>query len=197
LTVVEADGEIVGYATWNRGEGHEEDSVLTVVDLVASSREASAELLAVLSSWHAVAPTTRFRAVLSGVIGNSLPIEKATRNRIDPLMHRVVDLGRTVGDRGWPVAMRAAASFDLVDAIAPWNAGSWEIEIADGQGAASRSSRQTGLRLDVQGLALLLTGAMSPTMLVEAGLLRVDPGADAASLEGLMSGPRAESLDFF
>lgn len=197
LTVVEADEVMVGYAAWKRGEGHEEDAILTVVDMVASSAAATDELLAVLSSWHAVAPTTRFHAVLSGVVADRLPIEKATKNRIDPLMHRVVDVQRAVGERGWPASMKAAAAFDLVDTVAPWNSGSWEIEIGDGRGQADKSSRKTGLRLDVQGLALLMTGAMSPTMLTEAGLLAVDPGADPAPLAGLMSGPRAESLDFF
>jgi predicted acetyltransferase len=197
LTVVEDHDGMVGFAAWNRGKGHDEDAVLTVVDLVATSAAATRELLAVLASWHAVAPTTRFRAVLSGVVANELPIEKATRNRIDPLMHRIVDVTRAVGERGWPESIRAAAGFDLVDSLAPWNSGSWEIEIADGQGQVERSSKTCGLRLEVQGLALLLCGAMTPTMLVEAGLLTVDPGTNPAPLAGLMAGPRAESLDFF
>ncbi|HEY5332191.1 MAG TPA: GNAT family N-acetyltransferase [Solirubrobacterales bacterium] len=197
ITVVEDSHGMAGFASWRSGEGHDADAVLTVVDLVATNRDATRELLAVLGSSSAVAPTTRFRAILTGVVAGELPMAKAGRHRIDPLMHRVVDVVRAVDQRGWPVAMRATASFDLVDKVCPWNSGSWEVEIADGKGRIGRTAPRSGLRLDVQGLAVLLTGAMSPSMLVEAGLLAVDPGADPAPLAGLMSGPAAESLDFF
>ena len=117
ITVVEDGDGMVGFAAWKRGEGHDENALLTVVDLVAISPGATRELLAMLKSWHPVAPTTRFRAVLSGVVAAELPIEKARRNRIDALMHRVVDVTGAVGARSWPAEQRGAASFELVDAL--------------------------------------------------------------------------------
>lgn len=198
LTVVEDAEGMVGFASWNRGPGHGDDAVLTVVDMIATSTAATRELLAILASWRNVAPTVRFRALLSGVVANELPLEKASRHRIDPLMHRLVEVERAVADRGWPAAMNGAAGFDLVDDLAPWNSGSWAVEITAGRGHAERTGGGSGLRLTAQGLALLVTGVMSPTMLVEAGQLTVDPGVDPATLAVLMpGGPKPESLDQF
>ena len=61
-----------------------------------------------------------------------------------------------------------------------------------------RPEAGSGLRLEVQGLVLLLTGAMTPRMLVEAGLLgSPHQGPIRKPCAPLMSGPLAESLDFF
>jgi predicted acetyltransferase len=197
ITVVEDDEGMVGFATWDRGQGHDEDAAITVVDMVATTTAATRELIGVLGGWHMVAPTTRFRALLPGVVEYELPLERASRNEIDLFMYRPVEIARAVGERGWPGRMRASATFQLIDDLAPWNAGAWVIEIAGGEGRIEPASGRPPLRLDVKGFTLLTTGVMTPTMLIEAGLLEMDPGTDPTPLERLMVGPPVVSLDYF
>ncbi|WP_112730257.1 GNAT family N-acetyltransferase, partial [Micromonospora noduli] len=59
VTLVEADGELVGYATWQRGRGYGSDSVLTVDEALAVTAEAARELVGGLGSWASVAPALR------------------------------------------------------------------------------------------------------------------------------------------
>lgn len=197
ITVVEQDGQMAGFFSWNRGVGHRADAVLTVVDFVATTRESARELISVLASWRNVAPTTRFRALLSGVVSDELPLEAAAHNRIDRLMHRPVDVARAVSARGWPPGLRVAVRFELNDDLAPWNAGVWELEIGDGEGHLEPSSKPSGLRLDIRGFTMLCAGAASPPMLVEAGLVEAAAGADLVTLSPLVVGPAPESLDHF
>ncbi|MGH3722078.1 MAG: GNAT family N-acetyltransferase [Pseudonocardiaceae bacterium] len=197
LTIVEDGAMLVGFVSWSRGAGYGQDAVLEVSDLIAVTAEAARELIGVLASWRSVVSTVRFRALASGAVTNELPLESATHHRVRRWMHRPVDVARAVSTRRWPLWVQANSTFYLHDELAPWNTGTWDLQIADGQGHLEPSARSATLRLEIEGFALLFCGAGCSAMVLEAGLAQTGPTDDLRSLEPLMATPPPELLDYF
>jgi len=197
LTLVEQDGRLVGYAGWRRGQGYDQHAVLTVVDLFASTGEAARELVGVLASWHSVTPTLRLWPLAHDAVAAQLPQDQVRQHEQRVWMHRPVDVVRAVADRGWPAHVRGRVDFALTDDVAPWNSGTWRLEVDGGAAALHRIPDEPPLHLSVRGFALLYAGAAGAYAVAEAGLLRCSGGADPGVLDLLRSGPRAELLDYF
>ncbi|MEU4474883.1 GNAT family N-acetyltransferase [Micromonospora sp. NPDC023888] len=197
LTLVESDGDLVGYATWQRGRGYGADSVLTVDEALAVTAEAARELVGVLGSWASVAPTVRLCPLDGDAVSPHLPLESARDHERDLWMHRPVDVARAVGARGWPVHARGVVDFTLTDTLAEWNTGTWRLTVADGDAELTRVGGEADLRLDVRGFALLYAGAARARSVAQAGLLRHSPDVDPAALDLLGAGGPAQLLDYF
>jgi predicted acetyltransferase len=144
-----------------------------------------------------VVSTVRFRALASGAVANELPLESATNHRLTHFMHRPVDVARAVTTRRWPPWVRADTTFYLHDELAPWNTGTWDLHIADGQGHLEPSTRSATVVVKVEGFALLFGGAACPARVLEAGLAQASSAEDLRSLEPLMATPPPELLDDF
>ncbi|CCH18714.1 GNAT family N-acetyltransferase [Micromonospora lupini] len=197
LTVVEADGDLVGYATWQRGRGYGADSVLTVDEALAVTAEAARELVGVLASWASVAPTLRLCPLDGDAVSTVLPLESARDHERDLWMHRPVDVARAVEARGWPAHTRGVVDFALTDALAEWNTGTWRLTVADGAADLTRIDAAADLRLDVRGFALLYAGAAYARSVAQAGLLHHSAGVDPAALDLLGAGGPAQLLNYF
>ncbi|WP_192581047.1 GNAT family N-acetyltransferase [Micromonospora noduli] len=197
VTLVEADGELVGYATWQRGRGYGADSVLTVDEALAVTAEAARELVGVLGSWASVAPTLRLCPLDGDAVSTVLPLESARDHERDLWMHRPVDVARAVSARGWPTHARGTVDFGLTDPLADWNTGTWRLTVADGAAELTRIDADADLRLDVRGFALLYAGAAPARAVAQAGLLHHSPGVDPAALDLLGAGGPAQLLDYF
>ncbi|MGC4869256.1 GNAT family N-acetyltransferase [Micromonospora sp. DT53] len=197
LTLVEADGDLVGYATWQRGRGYGADSVLTVDEALAATAEAARELVGVLASWASVAPTVRLCPLDGDAVSVQLPMESAREHERDLWMHRPVDVVRAVAARGWPAHARGVVDFTLTDALAEWNTGTWRLTVADGAAELTRIDSAADLRLDVRGFALLYAGAARARSVAQAGLLHHSPAVDPAALDLLGAGGPAQLLDYF
>jgi predicted acetyltransferase len=197
LTLVEDGDQLVGYASWQRGEGYRHSALLTVRDALAVTAEAATELVGVLASWHSVAQVLRVRPLQGEATALRLPLEAAAEHETSRWMLRPVDVVRAVTDRGWPASARGAVEFVLADELAPWNAGAWRLELADGAGQLTPATGRPALHLSVRGFALLYAGAAGPHAVREAGLLRCEPGADPDALDLLAAGPPAQLLDYF
>ena len=186
---------LVGYASWSRGTGYRSDAVLDVPDLLAASDDAARTLIGVLSGWRSVTPTVRLRPLAFDAASRLIPWETATKVDARPWMHRPVDVARAVSSRGWPLGRSGTVRFHLHDAVASWNDGAWQLEVAEGEASLTRIDADPHLRLDVAGFALLYCGAASPAELVEAGLLH---GTDGVSQLGLLTPQSpAQLLDYF
>lgn len=194
LTLVEEDGRLVGYAAWQRGPGYDAAAVLTVHDVLAVTADAARELVGVLGSWRSVTPTLRIRLLGRDPVAVHLPMEIAREHHQQVWMHRPVDVVRAVESRGWPAYARGAVEFTLDDPDAPWNAGGWRLEVADGSARLLRIPGAPELRLSVRGFALLFAGAAQARAVAGSGLLS---GPDPAALELLGAGPPAGLLDYF
>ncbi|MET8527840.1 GNAT family N-acetyltransferase [Micromonospora sp. NPDC005172] len=197
LTLVEADGDLVGYATWQRGRGYGADSVLTVDEALATTAEAARELVGVLGSWASVAPTVRLCPLDGDAVSTVLPLEAARDHERDLWMHRPVDVARAVSARGWPVHTRGVVDFRLTDPLADWNTGTWRLAVADGTAELTRVDGEADLRLDIRGFALLYAGAARAHAVAQAGLLHHAPAVDPAVLDLLAAGGLAQLLDYF
>ncbi|MEH1168501.1 GNAT family N-acetyltransferase [Micromonospora sp. CPCC 205539] len=197
LTLVEDDGDLVGYATWRRGLGYGADSVLTVDEALAVTAEAARELVGVLGSWASVAPTLRLCPLDGDAVSAHLPLESAREHERDLWMHRPVDVAHAVGARGWPAHVRGAVDFHLTDPLAEWNTGTWRLAVADGAAELTRVSGEADLRLEVRGFALLYAGAAHARSVAQAGLLHHSPDVDPAALDLLGAGGPAHLLDYF
>lgn len=197
LTLVEQGGQLLGYASWQRGQGYDQQAVLTVHDLLATSAEAARELVGVLASWHSVTPTVRLRPLDHDAVATQLPLGQARQHEQRIWMHRPVDVVRAVADRGWPAHVSGRVDFALTDDLAPWNSGSWRLEVDGGTANLHSIPDEPAPHLSVRGFALLYAGAASAYAVAEAGLLRCPAGTDPGGLDLLGSGPRAELLDYF
>ncbi|MEU4565368.1 GNAT family N-acetyltransferase [Micromonospora sp. NPDC023956] len=197
VTLVEQDGDLVGYVSWDRGHGYGPDSVLTVSDVLATTPDAARELVGVLASWRSVAPTLRLQLLDGDAVTAQLPLETLREHRQQPWMHRPVEVTRAVRERGWPAYARGSVEFTLTDDLADWNTGAWRLDVADGAAELSRSTGEPALHLGVLGFAQLYAGATTAESLVQAGRLRHDPGADPRALDLLAVGGPAHLLDYF
>ncbi|WP_433461097.1 GNAT family N-acetyltransferase [Micromonospora sp. CA-248212] len=196
ITLVEDDGDLVGYATWQRGQGYGADSVLTVDEALATTADAARELVGVLGSWASVAPTLRLCPLDGDAVSVHLPLEAARDHERDLWMHRPVDVVRAVGERGWPTHARGVVDFHLTDPLADWNTGTWRLAVADGEAELTRLDGEADLRLDVRGFALLYAGAAGARSVAQAGLLHT-VGVEPDALDLLGAGGPAHLLDYF
>jgi predicted acetyltransferase len=186
---------LVGYASWSRGTGYRSDAVLDVPDLLAATDDAARTLIAVLAGWRSVTPTVRLRPLAFDAASRLIPWEAATKFDARPWMHRPVDVARAVSGRGAPHDRSGTVRFHLHDAVAQWNDGAWQLEVAGGEASLIRIDDDPHLRLEVSGFGLLYCGAARPAELVEAGLLH---GTDGVAELDLLSAPsQAQLLDYF
>ena len=193
-TLVEQDGEPTGAMVWARGRGYGVEGRLAVHDLLATTPAAAAALAAVLGGWASVAHTVRVPLLDGSAAEAVLPLERARPARTDTWMHRPVDVVRAIAGRGWPPHVRGRVAFRLADALAPWNAGDWQLTVEDGAGELRRATAEPDLWLDVRGFAVLYCSAATGRAAEQAGLAG---GGDPAALDVLASGPRAAQLDYF
>lgn len=194
ITVVEDDTGPVAAATWRREAGYRSEAILHVDDLLATSADAVRALLQVLASWRPVAPTTRFTGLPSGVAQGALPLESTRPHRTDWWMFRPVDAVGLITNQTWPDRVEVTATFTLVDELAPWNAGTWSLEIVDGRANLEPAPPDSAPALHIEGLGALICGVASPPLLVESGLAETGLDDNLALLAVL---PRPELLHYF
>jgi predicted acetyltransferase len=196
LTVVERDGVLVGYCTWSRGSGFRSQAVLTVREVLAVTADAARALVSMLHSWGMVTPTLRVTPLGTDAVATSLPLELGQVHRVKPWMHRPVDIAGAVAERGWPAHVRGHAVFSLTDKLAPWNTGTWALDIDDGAAELRRTTSTAPVELTVNGFALLYSGVANSAALRQAGLLD-GPSDAAAALDVLSVSPPPCLLDSF
>lgn len=194
----DADGRVVGYASWERGRGYHDDAVLTVPDCLAATVDAAHALVGALASWGTVTPAIRMRLLpVVDAVARRLPLERAREQRAEVWMHRPLDVARAVSARGWPIAASGSVSFRLADPLLQWNDAAWTLTVDGGVGRLEPATTEPGAVLDVRGWSLLWCGAARSPQLRGSGLLTGDPAVDAALDHLLGSGGPAGLLDYF
>jgi len=189
------DGVLTGALVLDRGRGYGPDARLDVRQLLAVTPAAARALVGVLAGWRTVARTVRVPLLAGDAVSAVLPLERVTDPGTTAWMLRPVDVVRAVEARGWPAHVRGRVAFGLTDALAPWNAGSWELEISGGKGTLVPARGEPDLVLDVRGFAVLYCGGTTGRAVAQAGLAG-GPG-DPAALDLLAGGPAAQLLDYF
>jgi predicted acetyltransferase len=197
VSVVESEqGQLLGYASWDREPGYRETGMVTVDDFVVTTPVAAQALLSMLGGWAAVAPTIRMKlstvdtAVLATTSWHAPVVDRR------PWMLRLIDAAGAVAARGWSPFLSGAVDLELIDAECPWNAGPHRLVLDAGQGRLEPGG-SGGVRLTPRGLALWYAGSASPDLLRRAGLLAGDDQAGEALLQVATAGPLPQLLDYF
>jgi predicted acetyltransferase len=197
ITVVLADGEVAGYCTWARGSGYSRaNASVTTFDLLAATPNAARALVTVLGSWRTVVPVVRLRLLRGDGITDCVPLELGTIHSTRSWMHRPVDVEAAVAARGWPVGARGRAVFSIEDRLAPWNTGTWALDVTDGGALLRRTQEDTSVHLTVNGFAALYCGLANIAVLRESGHVS-GPYDDAAALDVLGTSAPPRLLDTF
>lgn len=196
VSVVEDDRTVIGYASWDRGNGSDASGRVMVDDLVATSAAGTQALLSMLASWAPVAPTIALRSSGPDPVQLLTSVGHAPVHDGRPWMLRLVDAAAAIAARGWPPELTGSVDLDLVDAECPWNAGRYRLVLAGGEGRLEPGGSGT-IGFAPRGLAAWYAGAATPAVLRRAGLFAGGDAAGESLLRAASAGPPPQLLDYF
>jgi predicted acetyltransferase len=192
VVIASVDGVDAGYVSWSRHEKPDAAPRLDVHDLIADRPDVRDALLTCLGSWQTSIGETRIRLADPVIGGLGLPRGGYTNH--EPWMLRIVDAEAAVAARGYG-PLSADVDLEIVDPQAPWNAGRWQLSVAEGKGSLTPGG--TGaVTVSSRGLAAVFTGYAGAAALTSAGLATGDPAA-LARLAAVFAGPMPWMLDDF
>lgn len=193
-------GEVLGFASWIRGEGYTPSTALMEVDdLIALTPDAARALWRTLGSFSTVVGTARVSTSGLDPAWLVLPDLTSTVHAAHPYMLRILDVARALGGVASPfegvrVPFAVRGGQDL--------AGAWTLTVSGGvthlerDTVAVEDAHHERPVLDPNGLALLYAGAQSAANLRIAGRLTGMPDHDAV-LSALFSGRQVHVRDYF
>ncbi len=197
----DADGRLVGYASWRRGRGYDRSATIEVEDLVALTPDAARALWRLLGSFAPVTGSVRVRS--SGSDHARLVLPFADWDVVDrhPYMLRVHDVAGAL--TGLPTALDASIRFRVEGDRLGRADGDYRLTAVDGRTCCRRRGPADGAAaaddvpvLTPQGLALLYAGDQSCAGLRLAGHLTGGTGHDAA-LDALLGPGGVQIRDYF
>ena len=118
-------------------------------------------------------------------------VDDATKVRVQidyDVMLRVCDVEGALRQR--PPADRERAlslAVGVSDSSAPWNEGTWQIEVADGGVTAERTDAEPELSLSATTLAPVYNGFLSPSAAALAGLAKAKDEQSLATADALFA----------
>lgn len=198
ITLACDDSGVVGYAAWERGPGYDQSSHVEVADLIALTRDATAELCRMLGTFSSVTGQVRF--LTSGADAVRLVLPSLAWPVVDShaYMLRVHDVVVACsGLRLGPGDRERTVGFSVAGDLLGTADGSYAVTASDGSSACERVPASDALpTFTPRGLALAWSGAQSCTNLRMAGLLTGPPDQDAA-IDRLFGGRQLHVRDYF
>jgi predicted acetyltransferase len=185
------DGYVVYTQKFMAGDPYE----LPIRDLAYANHAAARRLLTLLADHNLLAG----KATLERANNDPLLAMMATENLKARHNHfwmlRVVDAGKALGQRGYCAVITAELHIELCDDLIESNNARYVLTIEDGKGAIRKGGRGR-IKIDIRGLAPLMTSHLSAEQLQAAGLLDGPPG-DLAGLSAAFAGPAPWMNDRF
>jgi predicted acetyltransferase len=166
---VDDAGEVIGFASWHRGQETGDSATLEVVDLLALRGDAYGALWHVLGSFGSVVGQVRLCTSGHDVARLSLPSAHWKAVEREPYMLRVHDVPGAFAGRDWPVDGDVAFSV-AGDHLGTTN-GSWRLVIERGKATCVPAAAADGPVMTPGGLALAWAGAQTCANLRMAGHL--------------------------
>ncbi len=198
---VDADGEVVGFVSWNRGQGYGESAAIEVADLLAGTADGYAALLRLVGSFASVAPATRIDTSGDDLARLHLPSLSWRITSSSPYMLKVLDVVGALTARHYPPSLSAELTLTLAGDVLPDLDGGYRLTVAGGRAQCVREGAE---RLDAgdrvltpRGLALLYAGAQSSANLRAAGHLIGGDVAEDLDWDALFGGRQAHIRDYF
>jgi predicted acetyltransferase len=184
---VDDAGEVIGFASWHRGQETGDSATLEVVDLLALSGDAYGALWHVLGSFGSVVGQVRLCTSGHDVARLSLPSAHWKAVEREPYMLRVHDVPGAFAGRDWPVDGDVAFSV-AGDHLGTTN-GAWRLVIERGKATCVPAAAADGPVMTPGGLALAWAGAQTCANLRMAGHLSGGMENDEALDRVLVSRP--------
>ncbi len=171
--------EVTGYATY-RQKGKWEDFVadgeVDVIEVIATTPEAHTGV------WHFLTNIDLFPNVewWNMPVDDPLPLKVTEQRRVkrklsDALWLRVMDVSAALGARSYDTD--GQVTFEVSDRLRPENAGTFRLEVSDGEGHCGRVSGGADISLDIDVLGHLYLGGGDALAMAAAGRIEGDPGA--------------------
>lgn len=193
-------GDIVGFASWIRGEGYTPaTAVMEVDDLIALTPDAARALWRTVGTFSTVVGTARVSTSGLDPAWLVLPDLTATVHSAHPYMLRILDVAGALGSVRSPLegarvpfAVRGAPDLD----------GAWTLTVSDGvthlerDAVAVEDAHHERPVLGPNGLSLLYAGTQSAGNLRLAGHL-VGAAEHDAVLTALFAGRQLHVRDYF
>lgn len=155
------------------------DQELQVVDLVALTSAAYRALVEYLAR-HDLIGRVRWVAPPDDAFPTLLTNPAAVKIETRPdVMLRIVDLAPALESRPYLPGPPARLVLEVADRDAPWNDGTWLLEVESGKARVSPSTAEPDLSVSINLLAALYNGYLSPARAAQVGLL----DATSAALE--------------
>ncbi|GAA3577271.1 GNAT family N-acetyltransferase [Microlunatus spumicola] len=192
----DADGTLLGYASWVRGPGQVPPELL-VLDLVALRADAYAALLRTLGSFSSVAPTVRLRTSGDDLVRLLLPTTAWTPVQEDLYMLKVLDVEAAFTGARCAPGLTLRSGFTLAGDVLPDLDGAYAVVAQGGTVRCERGAAVDDRTLTSRGLALLVTGATPCRDLRALGLLTGGDPAQDADWDALVAGRVRGVLDHF
>ena len=172
ITVAEdGDGQLLGYASWERGQHYDERGTIEVSDLLALSADGYRALLRTIGSFSSVAPRTKIDTSGDDVIRLFLPGKAWETVGSDPYMLAVIDVAGALSRRGYPWFLSARLGFRVVGDGVNGIGGPYRFEVDKGVGRCVAEEHTDDRTFHPRGLALLYAGVQSSANLRWSGLL--------------------------
>ena len=184
---VDDAGDVVGFASWHRGQETGDSATLEVVDLLALRGDAYGALWHVLGSFGSVVGQVRLCTSGHDVARLSLPSAHWKAVEREPYMLRVHDVPGAFVGRDWPVDGDVAFSV-AGDHLGTTN-GAWRLVIDRGKATCAPAAAPRGPVLTPGGLALAWAGAQTCANLRMAGHISGGMENDEALDRVLAPGP--------
>lgn len=183
ISIYEENGEPKGYVAWaakwmpewwgdRRGPGQR----VFVRDFVYLTPGAYRAMWEMLRNFDLAATVIIDTAAIDDPAPHVLldPRELNATHR-DWIFGRIIDIERALPAR--PYGADGRITFEVRDAMCPWNQDRWTLETgSDGRASISRSKESPEMAMDVATLVQLMFGQISPTNAVRYGRAEATPG---------------------
>jgi predicted acetyltransferase len=181
LALYEEGGEPQGYVTYsakwfeNAWDGAGEGQRVFVRDYAWLTPSAYRAIWQHLKSFDLAIRVQMFAPVDDPARDVLLDPRELHAQRFDWILGRVIDLEQALPLR--PYGETGRVTFEVRDAMCPWNDGRWALEAGPEGAAVSRTKDTPQLSMDVSTLALLMFGTITPSHAVRIGRAEASPDA--------------------
>lgn len=196
VTVAEDDSGMVGYTSWNRGQGYGEPARMSVTDLLARTSDGYRALLATIGSFASVTPTSRIATSGDDLARLFIPSLEWQPVNSSPYMLKILDVPLALSARRYPPGFAAELRFALKGDVLAENNTAYVLKVADSS-ACCEVGQGADRTLTPAGLALLYAGAQSGANLRSAGHLRGGRGDEDPVWDALSAGRQRHIRNYF
>ncbi len=195
---LDGGGAVVGFASWDRGQGHGDSATLEVSDLLALTADGYRALLRGLGTFATITGHTKIDTSGDDVARLFLPSMTWETTASDPYMLSVLDVPGAIGARRYAAALNLDLEFAVENHFVPAVNGGYRLRVRDGAPTCEPVSvGETGPVFQARGLALLYAGAQSCANLRFAGLLAGGSPATDEALDALFGGRQFHIRNYF